>query len=232
MRAMDKLDRDRAAREEAHNTLEAYVYRARDFLSDDLFRRVSSTQEHNSFKAKLEEISEWLFSSEHASLELFRAKLAELTYRPPRAFANVRDIEGPISKRKADLLARPASVENLRLNLDSSKSVLEVNREFLASKNKEKDKFDLEDEEDGESKFPPGTIQFLLDEKSIETLQAAVEEVETWLRETSAAQEKLEDWQTKQSPRRVHQRRQRVRPRRQRQLRHRRRLRRKGRRRR
>jgi len=76
---MDKLDRDRVAREEAHNSLEAYVYRARDLFSDEAFRRVASTQEHNSFKAKLEEISEWLFSSEHASLDQFRAKLAELT---------------------------------------------------------------------------------------------------------------------------------------------------------
>jgi len=64
----------------------------------------------------------------------------------------------------------------------------------LASKNVEKEKgeIDLEDE-DGESKLPPGTIQ--LDEKSIETLQGAVEEVETWLLEKSAAQEKLEDWE-------------------------------------
>lgn len=195
---MDKLDRDRAAREEAHNTLEAYVYRARDFLSDDVFRRVASTQEHDSFKAKLEEISEWLFSSEHASLEQFRAKLSELTYHPaPNFEANFRDIDGPISKRKADLLARPASIENLRQNLNSSKGILELNREHLASKvgKKEKDKFDLEDDEDGESKLPPGTVQFLLDEQSIETLQGAVEEVETWLREKSAAQEELEDWE-------------------------------------
>jgi hypoxia up-regulated 1 len=198
MRAMDKLDRDRAAREEAHNTLEAYVYRARDFLSDDLFRRVASTQEHNSFKAKLEEISEWLFSSEHATLEEFRVKLSELTFAPLLTLVTkFRDIEGPISKRKTDLLARPASIENLRLNLNSSKSLLEVNREYLASKNrkKEKDKFDLEDEEDSELKLPPGAIQFLLDEKSIETLQGAVDEVESWLHETSAAQEELDDWE-------------------------------------
>ena len=93
-------------------------------------------------------------------------------------------------------MARPASIENLRLNLNSSKSILQLNREYLASKNVEKEKgeIDLEDE-DGESKLPPGTIQFLLDEKSIETLQGAVEEVETWLLEKSAAQEKLEDWE-------------------------------------
>ena len=77
---MDKLDRDRAAREEAHNALEAYIYRAGDFLEDDIFRRVASLKERNSFKMKIEEISEWLFSSESATLEEFRQKLAELTY--------------------------------------------------------------------------------------------------------------------------------------------------------
>jgi len=82
MRAMDKLDRDRAAREEAHNALEAYIYRARDFLEDDIFRRVASVDERNLFKLKIEEISEWLFSSESATLEEFRQKLAELTYIP------------------------------------------------------------------------------------------------------------------------------------------------------
>jgi len=79
---MDKLDRDRAAREEAHNALEAYIYRARDFLEDDIFRRVASVDERNLFKLKIEEISEWLFSSESATLEEFRQKLAELTYIP------------------------------------------------------------------------------------------------------------------------------------------------------
>ena len=79
---MDKLDRDRAAREEAHNALEAYVYRARDFFEDDLFRRVASVEERNIFKMKIEEISDWLFSSETATVEIFREKLAELTYNP------------------------------------------------------------------------------------------------------------------------------------------------------
>jgi len=89
-------------------------------------------------------------------------------------------------------------MENLLLNLNSSKSILAINREFLATRmeKKEKDEFDLEDEDDPvESKFPPGAVQFLLDEKSLEKLDAAVREVESWLTEKIAAQEKLEDWE-------------------------------------
>jgi len=77
---MDKLDQDRAAREEALNTLEAYIYRSRDFLEDELFGKVSSDAERKSLKEKIEAASEWLFSSDSATYEDFKSKLAELTY--------------------------------------------------------------------------------------------------------------------------------------------------------
>ena len=81
--------------------------------------------------------------------------------------------------------------------MNSSKSILAINRELRATRNakKEKDEFDLEDEDDRvENNLPPGAVQFLLNEKSLETLDAAVQDVETWLTEKLAAQEKLEDW--------------------------------------
>jgi hypoxia up-regulated 1 len=77
---MDKLDQNRVAREEAQNSLEAYIYRSRDFLEDTLFQQVSSTEELKSFKKKLEVASDWLFSSESATLEEFTSRLAELRY--------------------------------------------------------------------------------------------------------------------------------------------------------
>jgi len=75
---MDRVDFNRAAREEALNSLEAYIYRARDFLEDDIFQKVSSVDERNLFEEKLVSTSEWLFSSDSAILEDFRLKLAEL----------------------------------------------------------------------------------------------------------------------------------------------------------
>ena len=77
---MDKLDKDRAAREEALNTLEAYIYRSRDFLEDEFFGKVSSDAERKSLKEKIEAASEWLFSSDSATYEDFKSKLAELTF--------------------------------------------------------------------------------------------------------------------------------------------------------
>jgi hypoxia up-regulated 1 len=76
---MDRVDFNRAAREEALNSLEAYIYRARDFLEDDVFQKVSSVEERNLFEEKLASASEWLFTSDSATLEDFKFKLAELT---------------------------------------------------------------------------------------------------------------------------------------------------------
>jgi len=78
--AMDQLDLTRAAREEALNTLEAYIYRSRDFLDDELFQKVSSEDERKSFQEKLSAASEWLFLSDSSTLEDFKSKLTELTY--------------------------------------------------------------------------------------------------------------------------------------------------------
>jgi hypothetical protein len=83
LREMDQLDHTRAAREEALNSLEAYIYRSRDFLDDELFQKVSSEDERKTFKEKLSAASEWLFSSDSSTLEDFKSKLTELTYLHP-----------------------------------------------------------------------------------------------------------------------------------------------------
>ena len=77
---MDRLDNNRVAREEALNSLEAYIYRSRDLLEDDIFLKVSSVEQQKSFKETLETASEWLSFSDSATLEDFKSKLAELTY--------------------------------------------------------------------------------------------------------------------------------------------------------
>lgn len=79
---MDSLDKIRVAREEALNSLEAYIYRSRDFLEDEIFLKVSSVDEQKSFKMGLEAVSVWLSSSDSATVEDFISKLSELTYVP------------------------------------------------------------------------------------------------------------------------------------------------------
>jgi hypoxia up-regulated 1 len=189
---MDKLDQNRAAREEALNSLEAYIYRSREFLEDNLFQKVSSEEQRKSFKAKLEEASEWLWSSDSATLEHFKAKLAELTY-VSYDFVDNRDIEGPISKRKAEHLARPERIELLQQILNSTKSLIKSSREIVSEVYPPKNN---EDDLDDETPAPtPPASPFQLDEKSLSKLDQLASDVETWLKEKLAAQESLELWE-------------------------------------
>lgn len=196
--AMDQLDQTRAAREEALNSLEAYIYRSRDFLDDELFQKVSSEDERTSFQEKLSAASEWLFSSDSSTLEDFKSKLAELTYppSPPRIYEIIltfRNIEGPISKRKADYLARPQQIEVLQGILNSTKEFLKTSREVLSSQSPPIDQDNLDEEPIPSTN--PSTALFKLDEKAIETLDSVVEEVESWLTAKRAAQDKLQLWE-------------------------------------
>ena len=195
---MDKLDKDRAAREEALNTLEAYIYRSRDFLEDELFGKVSSDAERKSLKEKIEAASEWLFSSDSATYEDFKSKLAELTYFLLKDVADRRSIEGPIAKRKADYLARPQRIESLQLILNSTKELVKSSRDLIVSQlPKSKNEDDLEDEEtdSASATASPTAALFAFDENSISTLESVVTEVETWLTKKLAAQEKLKLWE-------------------------------------
>lgn len=83
---MDNLDQTRVARSEALNSLEAYIYRSQDFLENTIFQKVSSEDERKSFKEKLEAASEWLSSSDSATLDDFKSKLTELMYFQTETF--------------------------------------------------------------------------------------------------------------------------------------------------
>jgi hypothetical protein len=67
----------------------------------------------------------------------------------------------------------------------------------LAPKNAkiQKDEDDLDDDDDEPATANPSTVLFHLDEKAIKTLDSVVEEVETWLTEKIAQQERLKLWE-------------------------------------
>jgi hypothetical protein len=151
---------------------------------------MSSTDEREAFKGKLEAASEWLFSSDSATLEEFKGKLTELTYFPDSV--DNRDIEGPISRRKADYLARPEKVEMLQQILESTKAVLKASREILEPPKPKNNDDDLDDE----IPMPtPSSSLFQLDDKSFQKLDSLTSEVETWLNDKLAIQAKLKDWE-------------------------------------
>ncbi|CDU24467.1 related to glucose regulated stress protein, HSP70-like [Sporisorium scitamineum] len=72
----------KAAREEARNAIESYLYRVRDLIEDPTFASVSKPSERTSITSKTDELSAWLFdegeTADTATLKLKRASLESL----------------------------------------------------------------------------------------------------------------------------------------------------------
>jgi hypothetical protein len=126
----------------------------------------------------------------------FQIKIDRVDVLPCENFAEFRQVEEPISKRKADLIARPQRIEILNQILNSTKELVKSSRELFAStlpKSKTSED-DLEDETATTTETPP-VLGFQFEEKSIAGLETLISEVETWLSEKIAAQEKLKLWE-------------------------------------
>ncbi len=61
MTLFDTSDRNIVLRAEALNSLEAFTYRARDYLEDETFVAASSEQERKELEEQLSHTSEWLY---------------------------------------------------------------------------------------------------------------------------------------------------------------------------
>lgn len=63
LRALDNMEMSKQLREEAHNTLEGYLYKLRDLLNDGPetpFTKCSQPSERQTLSNKLSETIEWL----------------------------------------------------------------------------------------------------------------------------------------------------------------------------
>ncbi|SPO24958.1 related to glucose regulated stress protein, HSP70-like [Ustilago trichophora] len=72
----------KAAREEARNAIESYLYRVRDLVEDPTFSSVSKSSERSAITSKTEELSSWLSedgeTADTSTLKLKRASLESL----------------------------------------------------------------------------------------------------------------------------------------------------------
>lgn len=108
--AFDDSDRSRRLREESLNQLEGFTYRARDMINDDSFIEVSTQAERSSLEEKARAASEWLYGDgADASREELKSKLKEM-----------KDIVGPIEKRKEEASQRPAKIQSMKDSLNST----------------------------------------------------------------------------------------------------------------
>lgn len=60
--AFDSSDKSRRVREEVLNSLEAFTYRARDYIEDESFIGASTSAVRSTLETTLEAASEWMYS--------------------------------------------------------------------------------------------------------------------------------------------------------------------------
>jgi hypoxia up-regulated 1 len=197
-------------REEVLNSLEAFTYKARDYLEDESFIAASTSAIRSTLEEKLSAVSDWIYSEGHdAAEDVLKARLKEL-----------KDIVDPVLKRKDEAAQRPAAITELREAIDGLKSVIPMVKENIESAASASSKSaeeaskssaspspspsadplaELEDDatpssESSEAAPPvPTEAPALYTEEDLKFLEVTVEKSTKWLEEKEAAQSKLKE---------------------------------------
>ncbi|OAL56300.1 chaperone protein dnaK [Pyrenochaeta sp. DS3sAY3a] len=111
--AFDSSDKSRRVREEVLNSLEAFTYRARDYLEDETFIGASTAAIRSTLETALSAASDWIYSDgADATEKVLRSKLKEL-----------EDIVNPVLSRKSETLKRPDAIKELKDTIAHLKEV-------------------------------------------------------------------------------------------------------------
>jgi hypoxia up-regulated 1 len=83
LREVKAAEMKKLAREEARNVLEAFIYKARDLISDPSFVEASIPSERKIIEEKTAASNEWLWDeADGASTKDFKAKKSDLEFVP------------------------------------------------------------------------------------------------------------------------------------------------------
>ena len=112
----DASDRSRMLRSEVLNTLEAFTYRARDYLSDTSFIVASTDKVREQLEAKLDAASEWLYGDGiDAKLQDFKDKLKDL-----------KALVDPVLSRMHETSSRENAIKGLQDQLESMTAMIKL----------------------------------------------------------------------------------------------------------
>ncbi|OAV98567.1 hypothetical protein PTTG_01803 [Puccinia triticina 1-1 BBBD Race 1] len=107
LRELKAAETRKRNREEARNALEAYTYKLRDRLEQQVFQSHSTEKETNDLKSARDEVSDWLNDwAEQAPLKELKEKKQKL-----------ERLENPIQKRIIETKERPAVLERFNATL-------------------------------------------------------------------------------------------------------------------
>ncbi|MCJ1345713.1 lumenal Hsp70 protein [Peltigera leucophlebia] len=168
--AFDNSDRSRIKREEALNTLEAFTYKARDYLEDEAFISASTDEQRAQIGDQFKSASEWLYGEgADATQEILKARLDEL-----------RMLIDPIQKRKDEAARRPEEVKALEDALQQTQTMVNLltqERESKASAEEAASSASATESQPTEAPPPPSSDEFAdLDNETSTSTTATVTE--------------------------------------------------------
>lgn len=169
--AFDNSDRSRVKREEVLNTLEAFTYKARDFLEDEAFKLASTDEQRAKIEEQFRSASEWLYGEgADATQEILKARLDEL-----------RMLIEPIQKRKDEAARRPEEVKALEDALQQTQTMVNLltqERESKASAEEAASSASATESQPIESPSPSSSDEFAdLDNETSTSTTATVTEI-------------------------------------------------------
>ncbi|UZJ55202.1 hypothetical protein CBS101457_004522 [Exobasidium rhododendri] len=118
----DSEARSRATREEARNVLEAYVYRVRDLVEEEWFKKASRDEERKSIESKTKELSSWLSSAEGDKAVTSTLKLRKGT---------LEGLVEPVEKRVAEQRIRGKAIRSFEKSQKEAREFLQEARANL-----------------------------------------------------------------------------------------------------
>ncbi|KAJ4373197.1 lumenal Hsp70 protein [Neocucurbitaria cava] len=209
--AFDSSDKSRRVREEVLNSLEAFTYRARDYLEDESFIGASTSAVRSTLEKALSAASDWIYSDgTDATEKVLKGKLKEL-----------EDIVNPVLKRKDEASKRPDAIKELKDTIahlkeveqlvdgqiktqshESSKSSEAVSKASASasassSASSSADPMDDLDEADPSESAPADPeiteVPTIYTDSDLKTIQDLASSAQKWLDEKEAKQNKLKE---------------------------------------
>ncbi|EEP82225.1 predicted protein [Uncinocarpus reesii 1704] len=201
LRAFDASDSARVQREEALNSLEAFIYRARELLDDTEFGGAIGKIAMEKLTQSLPEVADWLYGEgSDASTKELKAKLDSL-----------KALVDPALNRKTENAMRPSKIESLKQSLKSAKTFVEAMEKqikaeesaFSASSSKATSSSSSESSSassasdssasttSSSTSSEPTPSYSMYSPIDVTTLSEIHDKIETWLNEKLKLQEKL-----------------------------------------
>lgn len=212
--AFDASDRNSQLRSEALNVLEAFTYRARDYLEDESFGSFSTEAVRKDLQAKLSSTSDWLYGEgTDAKLQDFKDRLKQL-----------KALVDPVLRRREESSKREQAVETLRNSLSNASSMLDMIKSNIENAAKaassslqaaastvsegassmvasSPDSGDLEDEPYRTSESASSETDFAIPkpyeytQDDLSSIEKVYDSATSWLEEKLAAQNKLSSFE-------------------------------------